>query len=151
MTYDSTLDTLKHSRRVDELLLQMLSEIQARVTKHDLSKMEPPELDIFNEFTPKLRDSTYGSDEYRGFLDEMGEGLEHHYASNRHHPEHFENGVNGMTLIDLVEMLSDWKAATERHNDGDLTQSLSIQRERFNMSPQLTQILYNTAKELGWL
>ena len=44
------------------------------------------------------------------------------------------SGVNDMTLVDLVEMLADWKAATERHDDGDLAKSLEIQRERFGLS-----------------
>ncbi len=147
----SLLATLQHSRRVDELLLQMVSEIQGRITKHDLSKMEEPELAIFDVYSPKLKNSTYGSDEYKGFLAEMRVALEHHYANNRHHPEHFPNGVDGMTLVDLVEMLSDWKAATERHADGDLERSLEIQRERFGLTHQLVSILRNTAKEAGWL
>jgi hypothetical protein len=29
---------------------------------------------VFDEFTPKLRDSTYGSDEYKAFLEGMGDG-----------------------------------------------------------------------------
>lgn len=150
--YDSTLDTLRHSRRVDELLLELISAIQARLTKHDLSKMEDPELATFNEFTPKLKHSTYGSDEYKGYLDAMGQGLKHHYENNRHHPEHFGDLLtHGMTLIDVIEMLADWKAATERHADGDLNKSLSIQQERFDMSDELVSILHNTAKEFGWL
>jgi hypothetical protein len=148
---DSTLATLRHSRRVDELLLELMWEIGLRVTKHDESKLHDPEKAMFDEFTPKLRDSTYGSDEYRGYLQEMGTALEHHYANNRHHPEHFEDGVAGMTLVDLIEMLSDWKAATERHADGDLEKSLLIQQERFGLSPQLVSILRNTAVEAGWL
>jgi hypothetical protein len=148
---DSTLETLRHSRRVDELLLQMVSDIQARITKHDLSKMEQPELPIFDEFSPKLKESTYGSDEYFGFLGQMQVALDHHYASNRHHPEHFEYGVDEMTLVDVVEMLCDWKAATERHDDGDLERSLGIQQTRFNLSKQLVNILHNTAEEAGWL
>jgi hypothetical protein len=148
---DSTLATLQHSRRVDELLLQMLASVQDRVTKHDLSKMEDPEKSIFDEYSPKLKNSTYGSDEYKGFLAEMKVALDHHYANNRHHPEHFPDGVAGMTLVDLVEMLADWKAATERHQDGDLTTSLEIQRDRFGLSDQLVSILENTAREAGWL
>lgn len=148
---DSTLATLKHSRRVDELLLELMWEIGLRVTHHDESKLHDPEKAIFDEFSPKLRDSTYGSDEYKGFLVQMGEGLQHHYMNNRHHPEHFENGVDGMTLVDLVEMLADWKAATERHADGDLSRSLEIQKERFGLTHQLTSILRNTAVEAGWL
>lgn len=151
MSYDSTADTLKHSQRVGELMAGPIAELVQRGTCHDRSKTEEPELSVFNEFTPKLKHSTYGSEEYKGFLVAMGEGLKHHYANNRHHPEHFEDGIEGMTLVDLVEMLADWKAATERHADGDLTKSLEIQRERFTISEQLLVVLRNTAEHFGWL
>ncbi len=150
-TYDSRADTLLHSQRVGELMVQLVTEALQRSTCHDRSKTLPPEVDTFDEFTPKLKHSTYGSDEYKGFLEAMGEGLAHHYASNRHHPEHFVNGVNDMTLVDLIEMLADWKAATERHADGDLAKSLDIQRERFGLTDQLVAILRNTAEHFGWL
>lgn len=150
--YDSTADTLKHSLRVGALMGQPIAELVERSTQHDLSKTQPPELEIFNEFTPKLKDSTYGSEEYKGFLVAMGEGLKHHYQANRHHPEHFgERGINGMTLVDLVEMLCDWKAATERHADGDLARSLEIQQKRFGISNQMLEVLRNTAEHFGWL
>ncbi len=336
--YDSTADTLQHSLRVGELMGQPIKELVERSVQHDRSKTEEPELSVFNEFTPKLRHSTYGSEEYKGFLAAMREGLDHHYAHNRHHPEFWETGlewrdvkgyegyyqvsnfgdvrsvdrvvpragskgdvfkpgqdlkanitpkgyvrislvrdgqqrnhmvhrlvaeafidnpdgkpevnhrngnkqnnhvanlewsttcenlvhaydtglresavkyvvhcpeldvttlgtqamerklhelgyeratsagvwaamdrggkhwdltfegtllvehrrgrVNGMTLVDLIEMLADWKAATERHADGSLAKSLTIQQERFGLSPQLVQILTNTAEWFGWL
>jgi hypothetical protein len=151
LSYDSTAETLKHSLRVGELMGQPIKELVERSVKHDISKTQDPELAVFNEFTPKLKDSTYGSDEYKGFLAAMGDGLAHHYAANRHHPEHFADGVNGMTLVDLIEMLSDWKAATERHTTGDLAKSLDIQRERFGLSDQLVQILTNTAEAYRWI
>jgi hypothetical protein len=82
----------------------------------------------------------------------MGDGLKHHYAHNRHHPEFFgEDGVDGMTLVDVIEMLADWKAATEHHDDGDLAKSREIQQERFGLCDQLVAILSNTAKHFGWL
>ena len=81
----------------------------------------------------------------------MGEALKHHYAANSHHPEHYENGIDGMTLIDVLEMLCDWKAATERHADGDIMRSLEVNRERFGISDQLANILANTVREWGWL
>lgn len=149
--YDSTADTLKHSQRVGELMAQAITELVDRAMRHDRSKTEDPELAVFNEFTPKLRDSTYGSDEYKGFLDAMGDGLAHHYAHNRHHPEHFENGVDDMTLVDVLEMLADWKAATERHADGDLARSLTIQAERFGIGAGVMALLWNTANHFGWL
>ena len=52
--YDSTLDTMRHSRRVDQLLLQVIAALQDRVTRHDLSKMEPPEKAVFDRITPLL-------------------------------------------------------------------------------------------------
>ena len=56
-----------------------------------------------------------------------------------------------MTLVDLVEMLADWKAATERHADGDMGRSLELQRDRFKIAPQLMSVLWNTARSLGWV
>lgn len=149
--FDSRPETLVHSQRVGSLIGEIVKALLDRSWSHDRSKTESPEVDVFNEYTPKLKHSTYGSDEYKGFLKGMGEGLAHHYASNRHHPEHFANGVNGMTLVDVMEMLADWKAATERHADGDLARSLVIQQERFGLSDQLVAILRNTAEAYGWL
>jgi hypothetical protein len=148
---DSTVATMVHARRVDELLLSLVSDILGRVTRHDRSKLEPPEKDTFDEYSPKLKASTYGSAEYKSFLAEMQVALDHHYGANRHHPEHFADGVAGMTLVDLVEMLADWKAAGERHADGSMARSLEIQKDRFGISDQLQAVLVNTAREAGWL
>lgn len=151
MKYDSKPETEAHAWRVFDLMAVILEELGERARWHDMSKTEPPELAIFDEFTPKLKGTTYGSDEYKSYLAAMGEGLAHHYAHNRHHPEHFPNGINDMTLMDLVEMLADWKAATERHEDGSLLRSLDIQAERFGISQQLAGILHNTAIHLEWI
>ncbi len=151
MTFDSRPDTLAHSQRVGELMMQLIKELLDRSTCHDRSKTVRPEVEVFDEYTPKLAESTYGSPAYRAYLLGMGEGLAHHYAVNRHHPEHFADGVGGMTLVDLVEMLADWKAATERNADGDLGRSLEINEQRFGVSAQLAQILHNTAERYGWL
>ncbi len=149
--YDSRPDTEAHARRVAQLMVGLIAEMAQRAAVHDWSKTQDPELATFNEYTPKLKNSTYGSDEYKGFLEGMGEGLAHHYAHNRHHPEHFENGVGDMTLVDVMEMLCDWKAATERHADGSLRKSLLIQQERFGFETQLAQVLWNTADQYGWI
>lgn len=150
--YDSTVETLQHSRRVDELLAGLACGLLARVGRHDLSKLGPEEKPVFDQFTPRLAGSVYGSEEYRGFLADMAGALQHHYAANSHHPEHYSDGVAGMTLLDVAEMLADWKAAGERHNDGgSLARSLAVQRQRFDLSDQLFSILENTARAMGWL
>lgn len=148
---DSTLATLQHSRRVDVLMLQLVSALQDRLHCHDQSKMEYPEKETFDRFSARLRLSTYGSEEYKGFLRQMKPALDHHYANNRHHPEHHVDGIDGMTLIDLIEMLADWKAASERHENGDLRRSLAVQKDRFDIGDQLWLILRNTADEADWL
>lgn len=53
-----------------------------------------------------------------------------------------------MDLLDLIEMLCDWKAASERHNDGNIRKSIEHNGVRFNMSSQLIRICENTAKNL---
>jgi len=146
MAYDSEADTRKHMDRVQSLVLEFVKRIKYAVWDHDKSKLESPEKETFDEYTPKLKGSTYGSDEYKEFLKGMDVALKHHYANNRHHPEHFDNGINDMTLIDLLEMLCDWKAATERHADGSITKSLEINKGRFGISDQLFKILENTCK-----
>lgn len=147
---DSRPETYKHIIRVIELLQVMAGEILARGPLHDKSKTEDPEKAVFDEYTPKLKTSTYGTEEYKGFLQGMSSGLEHHYSHNRHHPEYYTRGINGMTLIDLVEMICDWKAATERHDDGDILFSIEVNTDRFSMSPQLVDILVNTVLSMAW-
>jgi Family of unknown function (DUF5662) len=151
MAYDSRPDTWEHIHTVQGYLLSIAEDLTARAFHHDQSKLEEPELSVFNEFTPKLRDSTYGSDEYKAFLAGMGEGLRHHYNANDHHPENHAKGIAEMDLLQLTEMLCDWKAATERHADGDLGRSIEQNAERFGYGDELEQLLVNTARNLGWL
>jgi hypothetical protein len=152
MAYDSTADTMQHIDRVRELLTQVTNDLQHRATQHDASKLKEPEKSAFDTFTPKLKDLTYGSDEYRATLKQMKPAVEHHYSVNSHHPEfHGKQGVSGMSLMDLIEMLCDWKAAGERHKDGDIWTSLDKNRERFFLDQaSLYAILANTARELKW-
>lgn len=140
------VETQKHIELVRKFIRLFTDKLTTRGVDHDRLKMKSPEVEIFTEFTPKLANTTYGSDEYKEFLEQMKPALEHHYANYRHHPEHFVDGVNDMNLIDLVEMICDWKASTLRHNDGNLLKSIEINAQRFGMSEQLTQILINTAK-----
>jgi len=138
-------DTFRHIERVRNLLNRCVKNLLKRGELHDQTKLAPPEVDAFTEYTPKLEGCTYGSEEYRGYLEKIKPALDHHYANNSHHPEHYKNGINDMNLLDIVEMLCDWKAASERHNDGNIRKSIEINANRFNMSPQLVKILENTA------
>lgn len=142
------VETQKHIETVRKYIRFMIDKIEMRGVKHDASKLESPEVELFAEVTPKLASTTYGSDEYDGFLEKLKPALDHHYASNRHHPQHFVNGINDMTLIDIIEMFCDWKASTLRQNDGNLLKSIETNAERFKFDGQLKQILINTARML---
>jgi len=148
--YDSREDTNKHIERVSELIGGIRDELALRGTFHDASKTKDPEKPIFDEVTPLLRGMTYGSEEYKESIAKMKPALDHHYGYNRHHPEHFENGIMDMNLIDILEMLADWKAAGERHADGCIERSLEVNEERFQIPEALIIILKNTVNELGW-
>jgi len=146
---DSKFKTLRHIETVRNYLGSVIKELLVRGEKHDQSKLEDYEVDIFDEFTPKLRDCTYGSGEYQNYLDEMKPALDHHYANNDHHPEHHHAGIVDMNLVQLIEMVCDWKAATLRHADGDIYKSIELNQKRFKYSDELKQILINTAHMLN--
>jgi len=145
------LETRKHRERVAQVVNMFVTRLLERAEKHDLSKLESPEVEILAESTAKLSALTYGSPEYKEQLEsvDMKPFLEHHRAKNRHHPEHFPDGIKGMTLLDIIELLCDWKAASERHNDGNILKSIEVNAERFDIPPVLTAILVNTVKFLS--
>ena len=130
-----------------ELLTLYNSELTDRQINHDRSKLEEPEKHEFDIWTPRLHEASVGSPMYDYFLKELGKALEHHYRYNRHHPEHFGNGINGMTIMDLTEMLCDWTATAERHDDGDIYLSIEILSKRFNYSTPMKKVLSNTCEK----
>jgi len=163
---------LRHIEAVRNHLNLCIREILNRAEQHDQSKLQSPEREAFDEFTSKLRGSTYGSPEYKQFLEDLKFPLTHHYANNRHHPEHFTGtacdqcgndeanpcicggprrsiaGIRGMNLIDVLEMICDWRSSSMRHADGDIFKSLRLNQERFGYSDDLAQIIFNTVR---WL
>lgn len=147
-TIKSCLETTKHIHKVREHLYKCIQLLDERARNHDLSKLESPEAEIFGEFTPELAKVEYGTPEYSALLEKVKPAIEHHYANNRHHPEYHRDGINDMNLIDLIELLCDWKAATERNKNGNIRKSLEINAERYGIDEQLTRIFSNTIKEI---
>ena len=149
MTNDECrVETQKHIEKVRKYIRFFTDKLTTRGVNHDLAKLEDPEVSLFAEHTEALSKTTYNSEEYKQHLAELKPALDHHYAAYRHHPEHFQNGINDMNLIDLLEMFADWKAASERQHNGNLLTSIEQNAVRFKMTDQLKQILLNTAKTL---
>jgi len=147
--YDSREDTLKHIRNVAKSLKLAAKELEWRAKTHDISKLSDPEKSYFDKLTPLLKDSTYGSEEYFNFLEEMKPALEHHYKENAHHPDHWDYGILDMSLIDLLEMIIDWKASAERQTSANIFRSIELNQKRFGYTDELKQILINTVNEIN--
>ncbi len=145
---ESKFKTMRHIETVRNYINAVIVDLLGRAESHDQSKLTPAEVDVFDKFTPLLRTCTYGSDEYKSFLEQMEPALKNHYTNNRHHPEHFENGIQDMNLVDIIEMLIDWKCSGLRHNDGCIFKSIEINQKRFGYSDEMKAIFINTA---NWL
>ena len=155
--YDSREETLSHKNKVKEYMKIAGRELIYRGIIHDNSKLQSPEKEIFDEYTSKLADCTYGSEEYKNHLKGMQVALDHHYENNDHHPEYFDirykkrstgepyfEGLSGMNVFQLTEMIIDWYAASQRHNNGDVFKSIEINQERFGYTDEVKMILINT-------
>ena len=140
-----------HIARVRELMEEAIVQLGERALEHDESKFDPEELgplEALDALIEREGQAPFGTPEYVRRTAMLGPMLEHHYAHNSHHPEHFEQGVAGMTLLDVLEMLIDWKAASERGEESAM--NLTVACARFKIEPQLAAILYNTARHFGW-
>jgi len=142
--YDSYGDTMKHIMLVRKYMSAVSDELLKRGIAHDKSKLESPEKEYFDEYTKVLDKITYNSPEYKDSLEKIDVALQHHYKNNTHHPQHYKNGIDGMDLFDVIEMLFDWKASTKRNKDGDIRKSIDLNKDRFEMSEQLVNIFKNT-------
>lgn len=58
---------------------------------------------------------------------------------------HRPGGVHAMNIIQLLEMLVDWIAATRRHADGDIHRSITQNAGRFNYGESLERLLHMSA------
>jgi hypothetical protein len=142
-------DLIKHRALVAEHILTIIADLNNRAVHHDDSKFSAEEYDAYEEAFPNLQKYAYGSEEFRAELRKIKPAIEHHYQANRHHPEYFGNeGIAGMNLLDLVEMVCDWVAASQRKEGTDILKGMIINQKRFDISDQLFCIIMNTVEYL---
>jgi len=146
--YDSTNDTLDHISRVQDLLNRCIRELSRRSVEHDLVKLSDEEKPYFDQYTPLLRESKYGSKEYFENLELLRPALDHHYEHCSHHPEHYCDGIKGMNLFDLMEMFCDWQASLQRSPGGSIERSIELGQDRFGYSDELKQIFLNSIETM---
>ena len=142
----SKKDTRQHIDQVAAFLEQMRSELERRKAVHDESKLCEPELSGYATCVPLFKGTEYGSPEYKAVVAKMRPAVDHHYDSNRHHPEfHGKASIKGMHLIDIIEMICDWKAAAIRAGNLDkFEENLTMNFRRFKVEPQLAAVMKNT-------
>lgn len=148
--YDSTADTLRHIAQVRDLMSGCVIALLQRAAVHDRSKLSDPEKEAFDRCTPVLKTLAYGTEEYTASLRALGPALRHHYDENSYYPEHYQDGVTGMDLFDVIEMACDWVAASRRMAKADQPPSVNMEMnvKWFAIEPQLAAILERTVRRI---
>jgi hypothetical protein len=141
--YDSRADSLAHIHHVRDNIGVFVAEMLRRGRDHDASKFSDTEKPVLDEVLPLLEGVAYGSPAWEEVVNRAGEALAHHYRHNSHHPEHYGNqGVAGMDLFDVVEMVCDWMAAARRNPADGVKVGYNVRK--FDIEPQLASIIENT-------
>lgn len=141
---------MRHKNEINILTHHFITLLLTQINTHDDSKLEEPEISLFSKNIEDFSNTNeYLSQDYNKLLQDINDAKEQHYVNNRHHPEHFENGVDNMTLIDVIDMLLDWLCSNViyKNNIEEIEKMIRKQQKRFNLSDQLTKILINTSNE----
>ena len=141
-------DLVDHKARVAGYMQIVANDLFRRAAVHDASKFGPEEFEPYDKAFPDLQKYAYGTPELRAVYKSIKPALKHHFEANDHHPEHFAHQVLEMNLMQIIEMVCDWLAASER-SQTEFSQGLEINKERFSIDEQLFEIIRNTAIDLA--
>jgi hypothetical protein len=143
-------DILQHVSEVRENMELFSSALRRRAIAHDRSKLGAFEFDAFVSTRADFKKANYGTPEYQACMKAIKPAVDHHYANFQHHTGHHGRGVNDMTLVDLLEMICDWKAAARRSPDNTFTETLDYAFQKYGIGGQLQLILLNTFTAMEW-
>jgi len=144
-------DTIMHISEVKENLSEIRSVLEQRGNAHDRSKFTDIEFDAFVSTRPEFEKANFGTPEYKKCTDDIKPAIDHHYSENRHHVKFFKNGFEDMNLIDIIEMLADWKAASRRSPDLTFEDSLPEAFEKYSIPETMQKHIISTLTYLGWI
>jgi hypothetical protein len=132
-------------------MLEVIGRLSHRALEHDATKLVEPEASAFARIEVERTNVVYGTPEYTAMMESVQPAIDHHYEYNDHHPEHHRDGIDGMNLLNVIEMLCDWKAASLRGQQRPFLEGMrDVSKERFGIDDQLFSILENTVLALGW-
>ncbi len=147
MPSDFLVDSIDHKRRVGLYLQKVANALFGRAIVHDNSKFSPEEYEPYDKAFPEFKKHAFGSEGMKAVYESISPALDHHFDLNRHHPEYFKSGIDGMNLIDVIEMVCDWLAASSR-SKVDIHTGLLVNKEKFGIDDQLFGIIERTVIEL---
>jgi len=119
----------RHRELVKKNFAKLEYLLSSRAIQHDISKFEPEEFAGFEEADSAELYKEYGKSDYHKKLKE-NKGIALHLSKNSHHPEYFKNGISDMSFLDIVEMVVDWKSASETYGN-DFMESIKYSVKRF--------------------
>lgn len=134
---------LNHIKKVQNKICKLIVALSIRLQEHDKSKLEEPEFSLWKKIDEEPR-YPYGSKKYKEKIERYHELFEMHYNKNPHHPEHFQNGISDMTIIDLAEMLCDWISYKDNIRVTEAIDMVEKQSKRFGYSDEIKDMLINT-------
>jgi hypothetical protein len=137
---------LRHQALVKNYLLQVARKLEERANLHDLSKFQLDEFEGMAKINQIAREMRLDSPEYKASI--QSEAVKLHWSRNSHHPEYYHDGIKDMSLLDLIEMVIDWRAASEVYRRTSLGESLQIQKERFKMTEEQYRLIQLIAEDI---
>lgn len=138
---------LRHVGIVRRNIKRISEGLERRAEVHDISKLSLEEFSGFVEVNQIARKYPFGSKEYKESLKD-NDVINLHFSRNSHHPEFYPNGISDMSLLDIIEMVCDWKAASETYGRTSFFDALVIQAERFKLDEKQMWLIALIAKEL---
>jgi len=144
-------DTLRHMSEVAEKLAEIRADLELRGISHDRSKLTEIEFDAFVLSRPKFKKANYGSKEYDECVEMIRPAVDHHHSTNRHHTSFHKEGFADMNLLDILEMLADWVAASRRSPNLTFKESLPTAFKRYSIPKNMQRHIMLTLEYLGWV
>ena len=140
------LTILRHQTLVRRYLLELAHRLEQRALIHDLSKLQLDEFTGFVEIQRVAREHRLDSPEYKASI--QSDVVNLHLSRNSHHPEFHHGGIKDMPLLDLIEMVIDWRAASETYGRTTMAESLPMQKERFKMTDEQYRLIQLITEEI---
>lgn len=151
----------RHLMFVRLALESVVHALEQRATIHDASKMLDDEFAGFTRINAAARINKFGSPEYSEALKREKPLVDLHYSRNTHHAEYYGEhpealangrGAEGMTFLDIIEMVCDWWGAGKGYDSKlswEASVQLNLKQKGKYLSPEQAWLVGEVARFLG--